>query len=274
MNTSIPMISTTDTSGASDDPARRQTGVFKHIELEINTACDLACFACDRMSDVTTAPNMTVHQVKLFVEESLDLAWKWERIRLLGGEPTLHPRFLDIVGLLESYRVYYPDVFLQVLTNGLGKSAKYRQYCLDNRISLHAEQKQVGAQPSWFNNTRIVPVDRDPDVGPLPPCGIFGIHGCGIGLTRHGYFLDGAGAAVARVAGYDVGVMHLKDVTMESMEEQAKVLCRVCGHWNPLDGPVTTRPVKETGQVTGKFWTDAIAKYNTDRPKLRVYGEE
>jgi hypothetical protein len=249
---------------------------FKNIELEINTVCDLACFSCDRMSDVAAkgVPNMTVAQVRLFVEESLDLRWNWERIRLLGGEPTLHPNFLEIVGELVRYRNVYPKVFLQVLTNGLGKSAQYRNTMNGLRISLHAETKQRGVTPRWFNNTRIVPLDRDPNVGEIEPCGIFGLRGCGIGLTRHGYFLDGAGASIARVAGHDIGVMKLEDVTWESMLGQAKILCRICGHWNPPTGEQVTKRVTETGEVTGKYWTETLARYKERKPVLRVYGRD
>jgi hypothetical protein len=253
------------------DPGER----FKHIELEINTACDLACFGCDRLSDVTTDRNMTVEQVELFVQESLNLNWGWERIRLLGGEPTLHPQFVEMVNLLRAYRDQFPHVFLQVLTNGKGKSHQYREWLESERISLHAEVKD-GTTPPWFNNTRIVPLDRDPTVRELPPCVIFGIRGCGIGLTRHGYFLDGAGASAARVAGLDVGVMHLKDVTWDAMMEQAKVLCRICGHWNPTDATkdnLLSELISKTGEVTGPFWTEKLAAWKANPPKLRIYGE-
>ena len=250
-----------------------EPGAFRTIELEINTACDLACFGCDRMSDVTTAPNMTVSQVELFVKESLELGWKWERIRLLGGEPTLHPQFFDCVHLLVGYRRAFPDVFLQVLSNGQGKSARYAEALKILDVDLHFEQKWAGVQPGWFRNTRIAPVDRDPGVGELPPCGIYGARGCGIGLSRNGYFLDGAGAAIARVAGLDVGVMRLRDVTPRAMAEQAKVLCRLCGHWNPASGPEVTKQVSETGQVTGRYWTEALARYAASKPVLKVYGD-
>jgi hypothetical protein len=251
---------------------------FKHIELEINTVCDLSCFGCDRFSDVTTALNMTLVQVRRFVDESLDLKWEWQRIRFLGGEPTLHPQFGEMVGELLRYRKEHvpqsdKPVFLQVLTNGRGKADKWREWLYERHVNLHAEAKEPGVNPPWFWNTRIAPVDRDPHCGELEPCGIFGPQGCGVGLTRHGYFLDGAGAAVARVAGIDCGVMRLEDVTWESILEQGRKLCRLCGHWNPLSGRLVTRKVTETGEVTGKFWSEALAAYKANRSKLKVYGD-
>lgn len=250
-------------------------GYFRTCEIEINTACDLACFACDRFSDVASkgVPNMTVSQVALFVDESLTLNWEWERVRVLGGEPTLHPDFIGIIELLMMYRRSFPGCYLQVLSNSLGKWERYKDFCKKRDVDLHCERKERGVQPHWFSNSRIAPVDRDPDVGPLPPCPIFGPRGCGIALTRHGFFLDGAGASVARVAGHDVGVMSLREVTMDAMLAQAKVLCRICGHWNPIDGPQVSKLVKETGMVTGKFWTDALERWRVQRPVLRIYGE-
>jgi hypothetical protein len=256
---------------------------FKHVEIQINTACDLACFSCDRMSDVVTDANMTLDQVKLFVAESIDLDWDWERIRILGGEPTLHPRFKDMIGWLVGYREWLKikhgkGVFLQVLTNGWGqKSAELRPWVEEQGVSFHAERKQEGVDPPWFLNTRVVPLDRDPEVGELPPCLMFGIRSCGIGLTRWGFFLDGAGATVARVAGLDVGVMRLQDVTWQAMLDQARVLCRVCGHWNPIDATEQTRLndlVSVSGKVTGKFWTEQLAAFHENRPVMRVYGQE
>lgn len=274
--TQLPVLS----SPATDPEWLTTTGTFKHVELEINTACDLACFGCDRMSDVASkgVPNMTLDQVRLFVRESLDLRWEWERIRVLGGEPTIHPRFKDIVEVVMTYRDAFPNVFIQVLSNGQGKYEEVRDWCLERGVNIHTEYKSPGVQPEWFNNTRITPVDRDPSVGELPPCAIFGVHGCGIGLTRHGYFLDGAGASIARVAGHDVGKMHLREVTQEAMLDQARVLCRICGHWNPLNASLdnefrVSRLVTETGQVTGGFWTETLARYNERKPVLRIYGE-
>lgn len=256
-------------TGAHDPDEQRK---FRHIELEINTACDLACFACDRFSDTTNSPNMTLAQVRLFVQESLALRWQWDRIRILGGEPTLHPQLCEIVEELIKYRYFYPKCFIQLLSNGRGKLAHHREWLIYRGVDPHIEGKQPGVTPSWFNNTRIAPIDRNPSIGEVPPCGIFGVYGCGIGLTRHGYFLDGAGASVARVSGLNVGVMHLANVTWQAMMEQAKVLCRLCGHWNP-DDHLETKKVTETGEVTGNYWKQAIATYKDKAKSLSVYGE-
>ena len=40
---------------------------------------------------------MTLAQIQQFVQESIELNKKWKLINLLGGEPTIHQDFLEIV---------------------------------------------------------------------------------------------------------------------------------------------------------------------------------
>ncbi len=220
------------------------------------------------MSDVASkgVPNMTVEQVERFVEESLDLKWEWERIRLLGGEPTIHPKFREMWMPILEYKKHYPKVFLQTLSNGLGRYKKHKDWMIENGIDPHVEAKSRKVTPRWFENTRIVPIDVEPTVGKVEPCFIFGIRGCGIGLTRYGYFLDGAGASIARVAGIDCGAMTLKEVTWARMYQQSELLCCLCGHsYNQL--------VSKTGEITGDFWEVTLENYRIRKPELPVYGE-
>jgi len=43
---------------------------------------------------------MSVEQIQKFINESVDNNVKWERIRVMGGEPTLHPDIFEILNLL------------------------------------------------------------------------------------------------------------------------------------------------------------------------------
>lgn len=201
---------------------------FKHLEIEINTSCDMNCVCCDRLVDQAPGPSMTVAQIQRFVDESLELNWEWTRIHILGGEPTLHPQFREIVEVLKTYREKYPSVLLRVISNGHGKLSLHKEWILDNGIVLNVETK-YGVIPPYFRNVLNAPIDQgSPEI--IPPCSIFGISGCGIGLTRHGYFLCGAGAALARVSGLDIGIQRLADLTYDEMLDQSMKLCVLCGH--------------------------------------------
>jgi len=239
----------------------------RHAEIEINTSCDCLCPCCDRFVDVAPTSDMTLEQVKHFVRESLELDWEWGRIHVLGGEPTLHPEFLAILEELLRYRERHPSLLLRVISNGSGKLARYRQWLQEHGIVLNVESKAGGRRlPPWFCNMWLAPQDQPGAVPgePVEPCAIFGIEGCGLGITKHGIFLCGAGAAIARVVGLDIGVQHLSQVTYALMLDQARELCHLCGH--TLGIPATE------GLRRSPFWEAAIANYQAAPPRMSLYG--
>src|SRR6185295_6961676 len=92
------------------------------LELDITYACNLHCFNCNRSCEqARTNEHMSVDQVRHFLAESRDRRQKWSMIRVIGGEPTIHPQFLEIVGLLAEYcRNDSPRTRIVVCTNGFG----------------------------------------------------------------------------------------------------------------------------------------------------------
>ena len=79
--------------------------LFRRIELDVTEKCNHSCVACSRACVlIPSKARMTVDQVQAFVDESLELGWKWEMISLLGGEPTMHPDFQEILEVLNEYR--------------------------------------------------------------------------------------------------------------------------------------------------------------------------
>src|SRR5262245_1701764 len=98
----------------------------RRIEIDITYACNLACFNCNRSCEqASTGDHMTREQIVRFVDESVARRIRWERIRLLGGEPTLHPDFFGIVETLRDYRARHsPATRIEVATNGYGEKVR------------------------------------------------------------------------------------------------------------------------------------------------------
>src|SRR3989338_5929729 len=100
---------------------------LEKIEIEIITACNLRCFNCDRSSrQAVSGEFMSVSQVESFVNESIGLNWNWKVINILGGEPTLHPQFFEILEMIKKYKLFNPNSEITLATNGHGEIVKKR----------------------------------------------------------------------------------------------------------------------------------------------------
>jgi MoaA/NifB/PqqE/SkfB family radical SAM enzyme len=94
----------------------------EHAEIDITYKCNLKCLNCNR--SCTQAPSnieIPVADIKAFINQSIKNNIVWKRIRILGGEPTLHSRIFDIIDLLVDYqRNFNPSVRLVLGTNFFG----------------------------------------------------------------------------------------------------------------------------------------------------------
>jgi pyruvate-formate lyase-activating enzyme len=63
---------------------------------------------------------MSIEQITKFVQESLQLNWKWKKITLIGGEPTLHPYFFEVLSIVKKYKDKHNHCEIIVATNGYG----------------------------------------------------------------------------------------------------------------------------------------------------------
>jgi len=91
-----------------------------NLDLNIQYACNAACDFCNRLIDVFRIPDgsMTIDQVKQAIKE-----WKAndihiKKLKISGGEPSLHPDIIEIVQLLLDSNIADR---IWVLSNGLKK---------------------------------------------------------------------------------------------------------------------------------------------------------
>jgi uncharacterized Fe-S cluster-containing radical SAM superfamily protein len=234
----------------------------KLIEIDITYDCDLKCFNCDR--SCRQAPSkeyMSTKQLKKFIDESIEQDRRWDRIRLLGGEPTLHPNILEILNLFAEYkRDNSPKTCIQLVTNGFGKKSNTVTSESSSMIEIENTHKKTTAQD--FESYNIAPVDIFRYMYSDYSNGCWITDSCGIGLTRYGFYPCAAGGAIDRVLGLDIGKKKLPHVD-DGMRRQLDTLCRYCGHFK----------FKEVinKEIISSTWKKAYEKYKIKKPTLSLY---
>jgi hypothetical protein len=221
------------------------------VEVDITYLCDLGCFNCDRScSQDPTSDHMSVGQIRQFLEESMGRQIRWKRIGLLGGEPTCHPHFLEVVDLVCQYRdEFSPETQISVATNGHSEQAMKLISQLPASVRVKNSAKTTREQP-LFHTFNVAAVDvrdyRKVDFSNACPV----TQKCGIGVTPYGYYPCAAAGAIDRTFGFDLGRKVLPQ-DRDDMKQELRALCALCGHFGayniesaltgPLEGPVMSR---------------------------------
>ena len=233
------------------------------IELDITWACNLRCFNCNRSCEqAPTGEGMTVEQVARFVDESLAAGQRWQRIRVLGGEPTLHPRFFDILGELLRYRDAVPDVVIEVATHGHGERTRAVLAKLPAGVAVEDTRKEGPEQP--FQAFNVAPVDVPAYAGADFANGCPVTEVCGVGLGPYGYYPCAVAAGIDRVFGLDLGRKRLP-ADDDDLHDQLRALCRLCGHFRREVEPAAAGPVQS------ETWRAAYARWRRSPPTLERY---
>ena len=247
------------------------------ISLEITTDCSLHCFNCNRScSQAPSSENMSVAQIAKFVKESISLNWRWERILIMGGEPTLHPNFFEILKVLGVYNKYNPACIISLETNGFDLRTKKILQKIPKFIRINNTDKRTPKQKYLSYN--IAPIDLPEYENSKFESGCSTAQRCGLGMIRYGYYGCGSGASVDRVFGFDIGIKKLEDLNDDNVFKQFKILCKYCGIYKINSLPI---PDKEniktwedsliTTQQTSPSWKKAYDQYKKKKPKLSLY---
>lgn len=238
------------------------------LEIDITFECNLWCLNCDR--SCRQAPedtSMTVNQLEMFIEESEGLGHEWIRIRLMGGEPFLHPDILEILSLFEGYKMAHPSTFVEVVTNGFGSHVRDLMCKTPAGISVKDTGK-TSPHISKFEAFNIAPIDIGSTDDFTKGCWI--TEECGLGLNPYGFYHCGVAGSIDRVFGLDIGLKHIPSQD-ESLDPIKSMTCSLCGHFTSR----WFRPVGERIPVAGEpqtvSWKNAYKEFGRRMPVLMRY---
>lgn len=234
----------------------------RKIEIDITYRCNLNCEGCNRScSQATTEEQMSVAQIKKFVEESVKHQIRWEKIGILGGEPTLHGNLLEIINILLVYKQQYcPNALIILATNGVGNIVNNVLSKVSGEILIDNSKKNV----KYFSHTNFnnAPADYFLDHFTDYSNGCFVSSQCGMGLSPYGYYCCPIAAGIDRIFGFNIGRKNLP-AEGDLMKKQMRIFCRLCGHFFQ-NNPFNKRKISP-------IWKRAYAQYNLKKPYLTLY---
>ncbi len=229
---------------------------FEYAEIDITYKCNLKCINCNR--SCTQAPSdleMSVADIAAFIEASIERAILWKRIRILGGEPTLHSRILDIIDLLIRYRRdHNPGVKLVVGTNFNGPRVKRLLAELPGSIQIKSTLKR--SRVNLFRPFNVAPADTAFNRFSDYRCGCRIIRECGLGVTPMGYYMCAVAGGIDRIFGYHLGRQTIPQEA-DGLADQMGAFCRLCGHFG-FQWP--TRRIKQSAT-----WRRAYRRFERER---------
>lgn len=257
---------------------------LNQIEIDITYECNLKCFNCNRScTQALTQTSMSLFQIRQFLMESVELNKQWVLINLLGGEPTLHPNFLEIVRvILYDYILSYsPKTILQITSNGYSEATQHILAKLPKsaNIVLDVASFKESRQMPYFTPFNLAPIDDENFKNADFSKGCWVIAYCGIGLNKYGYYVCSAAGGIDRIFGFNQGIKRLSEVN-ESIRMQLNQFCCYCGNFSDYainQGDFIPRCEKAalTKPILSNSWKKQYRAYNQGKtPKLdEVYPE-
>lgn len=225
--------------------------------------CNLKCINCNQSCrQAPSTESMSVEQIEKFIKESKDQERRWELIRILGGEPTLHPQVMDILELLLAYkRNYSSNTDIHFYTNGLGSKVNGVLATIPEEIRIINSKKTSVAQR--FYSINVAPADEQvyKELNYLNGCHVTTF--CGMGLTRYGYYQCEVAGSIDRVFGLDIGRKELPPST-DQMFDLFEVFCQYCGYFKHENA-------RTDEEVISPTWRKAYETYQIKRPALSLY---
>lgn len=235
----------------------------KRIQVDVTYQCNVRCFNCDRScGQAPSDERMTVEQIRRFVQETVDRDLEWERIRILGGEPTLHPDILEMADILLEYKNRHSrNTCVQLSTNGFGEIVNNTLSRVPKEIEVINSSKDSNVH--LFHPFNVAPQDSKLYKYADYSNGCFRTSDVGMGLTPYGYYPCAIAGGIDRVFGFDVGRKEMPSPD-DSMVDLLQVFCRLCGFFSY--GRKLVR-----GEAMSSTWRAAYERYGRSKPDMSSY---
>jgi MoaA/NifB/PqqE/SkfB family radical SAM enzyme len=121
---------------------KRITGSFP-VEVHVTEHCNLNCKGCNHFSCLAEEEYLEVERFEKDFKRLAELSKDFYDIKILGGEPLLHPRITEFFDIA---RKYFPSTSIQVTTNGLLLAKQPPEFwlnCRKNSIKVFISQYPV-----------------------------------------------------------------------------------------------------------------------------------
>lgn len=239
------------------------------LELDITYACNMSCTQCNRaLGLLPSKAMMTVKQVSGILRESSRLSQPYTDIRILGGEPTLHPHLFAILDEAFLYKSVVPDSTVSLWSHGYGNKVQERLDALPSWLEVKKSPKLPIVGSEQFDTFLAAPVDHTDENSAAfyDGCSYIGPGRTGVGVTVYGIYVCPVAGAIDRVVGLDVGLRNLSEVTMEAFRKQCDSLCRYCGHFLVDSGLNFDR------KTISPTWRKFREAYRKHQPVLTILG--
>lgn len=221
-------------------------------ELHLLYQCNLDCLACTRGSFLSQppVPPMTIADVHEFIRQARELNWI-PGIVITGGEPTLHPDFLEIVSIATEFTRssgYGPDArptpqnpsasgnLVRIFSNAYTEksrrlideaNARYGASIVRDTWKLGGTVTGPAMYPGWVDDVFVSPTDLGKPL--RAPCYQSASQICGVSVDSQGYSPCSPGGGLGALLG--VGkTTRLADLwDRETVARLSAELCRHCG---------------------------------------------
>lgn len=229
------------------------------ITIEITNACHLSCANCTRHVGHHRNPFfMDVDYFRKAVESVLDSPC---RVGVMGGEPTMHPRFLEI---LEVLRELVPDKMRRDFWSSGFRFDKHKDAIYEtfdrSRITYNDHIAYGGRHTPLLIAIDDVVHDEELKAQLIENCS-FQSHWSGSITPKGGYFCEIAASLdwlMGGDNGYDISDKRWWDRTPEQFKDQVDALCHMCSGAIPLPAYSDARGGRDLS-------IDVISKSNLER---------